>query len=731
MKLVRVLALAVACLCSFNAAAEANRPKIGLVLGGGGARGGAHIGVLEVLEQLRIPVDCVAGTSMGAIVGGSFAAGVGPAQMRESIAKFDWSTIFDDSAPRDEVSLRRKELDDRFFSGLEFGVSREGLRYREGAVAGERIKLFFNSLVRTDLGEHSIEELKLPLTLIATDIGTGERVAMRSGNLTTAMRASMSVPGAIAPVLREGHKLVDGGLVDNVPIQEVRDRCGAEAVIVVNVGSPLMKPEEVTGLVSVVGQMVNLLTEQNVSRSLALIRPGDVYMRPELGDITAASFDRQLEAAEIGKKTALASVDSLRRYSVSPEDYAAWRAKVSLPTTAPAPTIQAVEIAETRYVNRETVRHAVAQKENAPLDVPQLDKDLISIYSAGDLQTVDYSVVTEREKTILRVTPIEKPLGPDYVRFGLNLYSDSQGDASYNLRALFRRTWLNSLGAEFLTGMQIGSEQRLFAEYYQPLDPRHIGFVRAFGNVVNGKTPLYAGEDRLAEYRVRIGEAGLDLGANLGAYGQARIGWLERNTRASIETGPSLLPDVDERTGGPRVGVAIDTYDFAFFPTRGYKVDAEYFDAQHVPDGREKYGRAQLSVGGAWTIGDFILVGGAERAKSTHGVLPPTDLFTLGGPRRLAAFAPGQIRGDDLTYGRAEVQYKLTKPIPVLGFAMIAGLQAEAGRMAAPLVGTTLTGWQQSFGAYLAANSFFGPIYLGYSDGKNGHGRFYFFIGTP
>src|SRR5947207_7196823 len=282
MKLARALALAALCTCAVNAAADANRPKIGLVLGGGGARGGAHIGVLEVLEELRVPVDCISGTSMGALVGGAYAAGISPAHIRQRIQETDWSTIFDDSAGRDEVNWRRKQLDDRFFSALEFGVSREGLSYREGAVAGEKIKLFFNSLVRSDLGERSIEDLKLPLTLIATDIGTGERVAMRKGSLTSAMRASMSVPGAMAPVAREGHKLVDGGLVDNVPIQEVRDRCGAEVVIAVNVGSPLMKPEEVSGIVSVVGQMVNLLTEQNVSRSLALIKPDDIYMRPEL-----------------------------------------------------------------------------------------------------------------------------------------------------------------------------------------------------------------------------------------------------------------------------------------------------------------------------------------------------------------------------------------------------------------------------------------------------------------
>jgi len=711
-------------------AQPAKRPVIGLVLGGGGARGGAHIGVLEVLEQLRIPVDCIAGTSMGALVGGAYAAGIEPAEMRESIRQVDWDTMFDDSAERDEVGYRRKQLDDRFFSALEFGIGEGGLRYREGAVAGQKIKLFFNSLVRSDLGEKSIENLPLPLTLIATDIGTGERVAMRSGSLTSAMRASMSVPGAIAPVQRDGHKLVDGGLVDNVPIQEVRDRCGAEVVIAVNVGSPLLKPEQVTGLLSVVGQMVNLLTEQNVSRSLALLGPGDVYMRPELGDITAVDFSRQLEAAEMGKAAATAATAALSRYSIPEAEYQAWRAR-KRPPPAKLPKVDEVRIADTRYVNPHTVREAVSQKEGEPLDVQQLDKDLIAIYSAGDLQNIDYSVVPEREKTILRVTPLEKPLGPDYLRFGLNLYSDSGNEASYNARALYRRTWLNSLGGEFLVGGQIGSERRLVAEFYQPLDPRQVWFVRSWASKIVGTTPLYRGNDRLAEYKVDVDEASAEAGARLGVIGQARVGWLERRSRADVETGAPLLPSIDIRTGGPHGALAIDTYDYAFFPTRGYKLEAEAFDAQHVPDGTEKYGTASIRLGGAWTLGRFILVGGLERGESTHGTLPASDLFTLGGPRHLSAFAPGQLRGDDLSYGRAEVQYKLTKPIPLLGLSVIGGLQAETGRIGKPAIDSQVTGWQNSFGVYLAANSVIGPIYFGYADSKSTRGRLYFFIGTP
>jgi len=189
----RALAVALAGACALAALAQAPapaaRPKIGLVLGGGGARGGAHMGVLEVLEEMRIPFDCVAGPSMGALVSGAYLAGVSPEEMKAKVKATDWGGMFDDSAGRESIGVRAKEIDDRFFSALEFGMSKEGLRYREGAVAGTKIKLFFNELVHADLGARNIEDLPLPLTLIATDIGSGERVSMRSGDLTTAMRA--------------------------------------------------------------------------------------------------------------------------------------------------------------------------------------------------------------------------------------------------------------------------------------------------------------------------------------------------------------------------------------------------------------------------------------------------------------------------------------------------------------------------------------------------------------
>ncbi len=714
-----------------NGAAAASRQKVGLVLGGGGARGGAHLGVLSVLEELRVPVDCIAGTSMGALVGGAYAAGVAPGDIVELVRRTDWTKMFDDSAGREEVNIRRKELDDRFYSGIEFGVSREGVRFREGAVAGEKLKLFFNQLVRADLGDRPIEQLSMPLAIIATDIGTGERVAIRSGNLTSAMRASMSVPGLIAPVLRDGRKLVDGGLTDNLPIGEARELCKPDVLIVVNVGSPLFKPDEVKGLATVLGQVVNLLTEQNVARSMAMLKPGDIYIRPDLADITSTAFTRQLDAADLGRRAALDARAELERLALPPREYAAFQQRVRLVAPHEPPVIDQVAIGPTRFVTPGTIRRGIKQQEGKPLDARQLAGDLVREFNQGDLHSLDYSVSRERDRTVLRITPIEKPWGPNYLRFGVNLSSDFRGESAYNFRSLFRSTWMNPLGGEWLLGGQIGSEQRLDTEFYQPLDLRHTSFVRAYGSTALQKAPLFFEGDRVAVYRIQNNRAGLEAGANLGVHGQFTLGWVERRIGAVLDTGPDSFFNLTERLGGATARLAIDTYDQPFFPTRGIKLDVSHFDAQRVTSGGSKYARSEARFGAAYSLGPWVVLGGVEGGTAPRGVLPLGDAFTLGGPRRLSGFAIDQMRGADYAFGRLEGQYRLTFASPLYGLTLIGGVVAEAGRMDKPFTETSLHGWQRSLGAYLAANTFLGPIYLGVAHAEHGRGRFYLFIGTP
>lgn len=730
----RAFGLGLALLAAGAALAQApQRPRVGLVLGGGGARGGAHLGVLEVLEELRVPIDCIAGTSQGALVGGAYAAGIPPADIIDLVGKTDWNTMFDDSAGREAVNMRRKELDDRFYSGIELGVSRDGVRFREGAVSGEKLKLFFNQLVRSDLGDRAIEQLALPLAIIATDIGNGERVAMRTGNLTTAMRASMSVPGLIAPVTRDGRKLVDGGLTDNVPVAEVRALCNPDVVIAVNVGSPLLKPDEVTGVVTVLSQVVNLLTEQNVAESLSLLTPKDIYIQPDLGDITATAFTKQLKAAEKGREATLAKAGELRRFSLEPAQYGAWRDHIRFAAPHAPPVIDQVAIAETRFVSPATIRGGIGQQEGEPLDSRKLERDLVREFSQGDLHSLDYSVVKERDRTILKITPVEKPWGPNYLRFGLNLASDLRSESSYNFRALYRRTWINSYGGEWLLGGQIGSEQAISTEFYQPLDLRHVFYVRPYGSTALRKTPLYFGGDRLAVYRVQENNGGIDFGVNLGVFGQASIGWVEKRLGAVLDTGPDFLLNLTERLAGPTAALSIDTYDQPFFPTHGVRLEVTHFDAQRVrlSTGLAPYARTEARLGGAVSHGRWTFLGGLEGGTATKGTLPLADAFTLGGTRRLSGFANDQMLGGGYTFGRAEAQYRLSFASPLYGLTLLGGIVAEAGRMEKPFTETTLNGWQRSFGAYIAANTFLGPVYLGVADAKNGKGRFYLFIGTP
>ncbi len=727
----RSLALAAFALAAACAQAQGATPRIGLVLGGGGARGGAHLGVLEALEEMRVPVSCIAATSMGALVGGAYAAGVSPREIIDLVARTDWVNMFDDSAGREAVNIRRKELDDRFYSGIEFGVSLEGLKFREGAVAGEKLKLLFNQLVRADLGDRPIQQLGMPLAIIATDIGTGERVAIREGNLTSAMRASMSVPGLIAPVLREGRKLVDGGLTDNLPIGEARELCKADVLIVVNVGSPLFNPDEVKGIVTVLGQVVNLLTEQNVARSMRELRPGDIYIRPNLGDITSTEFPRQIEAAARGREAMRLAAEELKRLSIPAPAYAAWQARVRLTEAHTPPVVDQVTVEGTRFVSPETIRRGISQKEGAPLDARALARDLVREFNEGDLHSLDYNVVRERDRTILRITPVEKPWGPNYLRFGLNLASDFRSESAYNFRALFRSTWINALGGEWLLGGQIGSRQSGETEFYQPLDKRHTTFIRPYASTSLTKAPLYFEGDRVAVYRVQQTAGGIEGGVNLGVHGQVRAGWVERRIGAVLDTGANAFLNLTERLGGPTAAVAIDTYDQPFFPTQGVKVDVTHFDAQRVTDGGAKYSRSEARFGAAYSIGRWTLLGGLEGGTALKGELPLGDAFTLGGPRRLSGFANDQMRGGDYTFGRIEAQYRLNFATPLYGLTLLAGVSAEAGRMSKLITETSLSGWQRSIGVYIAASTFIGPIYLGVADAKNGKGRFYLFIGTP
>ncbi|MBK9135429.1 MAG: patatin-like phospholipase family protein [Betaproteobacteria bacterium] len=734
---------AVPAAASAASAAASPRPKVGLVLGGGGARGAAHLGVLEVLEELRVPVDCVAGTSMGALVAGAWAAGITPAQMREELTRADWADMFQDNPDYAELNHRNKRLMQRFLPGTETGLTAAGAVTPPGVVSAQKIKLFFNRLVRADAGERRLEELPLPVSIIATDIGTGARVVLREGSLTLAMRASMSVPGLMAPLEWDGRKLVDGGLVDNLPVREVRERCGAEVVIAVNVGSTPLPPEEVKGLLTVSAQVIALLTEQNVQATLAALAPEDVVITPDLGPITAADFERHAEAALRGRSAARASAAKLSAFSVDEATWARWRASLAArapdaPPAAPGalarPRIDDVQVIGLSRVSEAVVRRYLAQTPGEPLDTRALDQALGRVYGDGWYERVDYSVVREGDRHVLRVMPVEKGWGPDYLRLGMRLDSNLSQGSTYQLRAGYHRTWLWPLGAELLVVGDLGSNTGASVEWLQPLTADRLWFADFVADYRRERSDYFFVEQRIAEYRSVRRRVEVKAGLNLSLAGTLAAGWRQTHVNRELETGIDILAPVPERgSAGWVVAADLDRLDRLYFPRSGWSAAAEWFHG-HAGGGAAAdadYARASVDLRGAMPWRDYVLASRLTWVGSPTGRLPIHDAGRLGGFLNLTAFASGQLIGDDVAYAHVRAERIIGRlPLGLRG-DMRFGVAFESGKVALPFTVQKRNGWLHSLAAYLGGETPLGAMYLGIGFGSGRSTNAYLVIGTP
>ena len=710
-----------------HAAEQMPRPRIGLVLGGGGARGAAHIGVLEVLEEMRVPVDCVAGTSMGALVAGAFAAGRSPASMRDETGKADWNDMFEDNPDFSEMNYRNKLVLRRFIPGSETGISPEGVKYPPGVVDGEKIKLFFNQLVGLGRSERIIEKLPLPLSIIATDIGTGERVVLREGSLTTAMRASMSVPGLLSPVNLNGRKLVDGGLVDNVPISEVRERCAADIVIAVNVGSPLLNGDQVGSLLSVSAQMVNILTEQNVTRSLATLKPTDIYIKPDLGTITAGDFAKNAEAANRGRAAAEAVREQLAGLSIAAPDYAAWRKNIDH-RKRDASKIDEIEVVGLRRVHPAMVNRQLSVTPGQTLDLDKIDNDVLRIYGDGHYQHVDYQLLNQRDRNILRILPVEKSWGPDYLRFALNLEADTSQGSGFGLRVAYQKTLMNSYGGEIMGSVEMGNRVGGAVDFYQPIDPAQHFFVEAGLKYRRDPMNIYQNDKRVAQYMNSETGVALWAGANIGLLGQARLGVVEQKRTFERDIGSLLLPNFDIRYAGWKASLALDQMNRLYFATHGWAARIDYFES-----GQAGYSRADIDLLGTFSLGKSVITGRLNHAGSFNGELPFYDAASLGGFLNMTAFAKGQILGDNVSYVGVRAEQIVGHFALGLRGDMRLGLALEAARVGKFYTETKLDQerFLNSAALYFGGETPIGPAYLGVGYSTNGSSNLFLSIGTP
>jgi NTE family protein len=723
-------------LCAVTAVADETspapsgaRPRIGLVLSGGGARGAAHIGVLKVLEELRVPVSCITGTSMGSIVGAAYASGTSIAEMEHIVAGMSAEALFHEQPPRFEQSMRRKADDHINYIGPEIGIRGKEILLPKGLVSGVQLETVLRRLSKSK-GYYDFDHLPIPFRAVATDIVTGEAVVLRSGELASAMRASMSVPGAFAPARIGGRTLLDGGLVRNLPVDVARDLC-ADVVIAVNLGSPLLKEDELGSILGVTQQMVNILTEQNVQKSLEELTPNDVLLTPDLEGFSASDFNKLTQVVTRGEDVARAARDQLARFSIPEAEYAQLRERQSAAPTTITGSAAEIRVENLSRVNPKAVVALMDTRVGETLQVDAIDHDMQRIYGSGDFEHVGYRLSQEQDVNILDIEALEKSWGPDYLRFGLTLSSDFSGDAFFNLLGSYRQTWINSLGAEWRTDVQVGRTSAFVTEFYQPFDVNGLFFVAPRAEISREPIDLFLDGDRIARYDVKSRDVGLDFGLQVTRWGEARIGVLRGSLDAQLDTGPEALsPTTLGRVeqGALTARLRFDQLDSVTLPRKGFAANAQVYSSEESLGADETYGKWDVDFLGAYTFGEHTVQLALAGSGTFRGTRPRYDQASLGGFLHLSGLRTFELYGDEMRLGRLVYQHRLARQSLLEG--MYIGLSVEAGQIREPVVAGNRTDMLTGGSIFLAMDTILGPVYIAYGIAEGGSESAYFLLGN-
>lgn len=722
--------LSVAHAAGTQGASTPAHPRICLVLSGGGARGAAHVGVLRVLEEYRVPVHCIAGTSMGSLVGAAYATGTTLPEMDVILSSISTELLFKEEPPRQELAMRRKSDDYDILFTPEIGLRNGEVKVGKGIVTGVQLETVLRQLSKTKGYQH-FDRLSIPYRAVATDLVTGQAVVFKEGELANVMRASMSVPGAVAPAELNGMMLVDGMLTSNLPVQTAREM-GADVIIAVNVGTPLLKREQLNGILGVSGQMLSILTEQNVQASLASLQPQDILISPELGDYSTGDFDALPQIAPLGEAATRKMAERLRPLALPPAEYAALRQQQTHQAKAEQLVIDEVRFDNLQRVNPKALVGLVDTQAGQPIDQAVLDKDIRRLYGTGDFEHVSYRIEETDGKRVLAITPTEKTWGPDYLRFGLGLSSDFDGDSSFNLLGSHRQTWLNDRGAEWRNDVQIGQTTSWQSEWYQPLSAGNPLFIAPHLAITQGSADLYDDDRRIGTYDMFSTLAGVDVGSQFNRYGELRLGLVTGQVSPSLDSGPDYLEVENKRltAGALTARLRLDQLDSANFPRSGWRSQINLFDSQQALGAEEDYAKWSGEFTSAISLDshtfNFALFGAN---KLGNDPLPTYENVQWGGFLQQSGYAPGQLLGENLQFGRV-MYYKRIMQGSLLEGAY-GGISLEVGRMGEPLVKGNSDDWIISNSLFIGTDSPIGPLYLGYGRADDGNSSLYFYLGRP
>jgi NTE family protein len=720
------LALGIALGALSARAAMPERPRVGLVLSGGSAHGLAHVGVLKVLEEMRVPVDVLAGTSMGSVVGGFYASGMSPAEMQRLLLTIDWEDILDDRPSRDRLSFRRKQDDALNYFDLEMGLTRNGIAFPSGLIAGQKLGFLLKSLTLGTVGIGSFDDLPIPFRCVATDIGTGDKVVLSDGSLAEAIRASVSIPGIFSPVPRGSWLLVDGGLVENLPVSEAVEM-GADVVIAVDVSSDKFDPEKLKSFGGVLSRTMNLPVRQNVAAARSRV---DVLVVPRIADIPSMDFSRAVEIAVRGEAAARAAKEELSKLSVSEEEYQAYRERLrgrrpGLPVVDSIQTVSA-------GVDPRQVTARLETRAGVPLDVAVLRRDLDRIYEMGVFETVEFRFVRDEGRNVLVIDARPKSWGPTFLRIGSGLEADFDGDATLALRGTIHAMQLNSRGGEVRATVELGTVPGVNIELYQPFDFRGRFFASADVSYSRSLTRVTTPDGFVGEGRVTLLEGSVDAGISLGSWGQVRVGAFRGTGRGKPLLTSAPIDDVDIDLGGIFAFAGVDTLDDLSFPRSGTLATALVEAFRAGVGSTETFNLLHLRATHAVPLGGRTAVAFTGGWEDTMGSHPPYYLlFNLADFTRLAALSREDAAGERAAYAAVNLQHRIASLPTRVGRGVYLGGVFETGRVWGRREETGFDGIRPAGGVFLGADTVLGPIYGGFGVGYGGNTTLYVFLGRP
>ena len=701
---------------------QQRRPKIGVALEGGGAMGLAHIGVLKWFEEHHIPVDYVAGTSMGGLVGGFYATGMTPEEMQKLIEGLDWRKILSDRTPYEDLSYRRKEDQRAYPNSLIFGL-RHGLSAPAGLIAGHQISLLIDRVTLPYSGVSSFDDMPVPFRCVAVDLVSGQSHVFKDGPLAIALRSTMSIPGAFSPV-REGKAVyVDGGLLDNLPTDVVR-KMGAEIVIAVHLEPAPVQADDIRSVFSVLNHSVSAMVTANEVRSLEL---ADSIISVPLGEFTTVDYAKSERIMQRGYEAAKAKARMLEAFALNDADWDAYLQARKARERTELPVPQFVKVEGTSAHEAVDVARYFKSFPGKPIDSQKLDATLTHLTGVGRFDSASYWLTQQDGKPGLLVRVVEKNDAPPMFQTAFEVDGSQAGNVDFTTGTRFTFMDIAGYRSEWRTDLLLGNTYGIQSELYRPFTPESRWFFAPHADASDTTFQIYAKNDPLADYRIYRINIGSDLGYTFGRFSELRVGYEVGSLNTKLRLGTPEIPVVEGRVGQSHLHYLLDHTDDPVIPRRGFTAESNFRWFDQSPGATNGFPSMDLKLGYFQPMTRLVSLFAEGEGGSTFGTANTgVPQFFLGGPLRLSAYGNNEFQGNQYYLFRAGFVHDLLTLPPFVGKKVYAVGSYEVGKMYGVTADSNLP---NDVAAGFLAETAVGPFFIGGSVGDSGHRKWFFQLG--